>query len=733
MQLDNPTTSPQVTPPAGAPLLAVTATFTAEALEPALAFWMRESGWDIGIRFAPYNQVFQQLLDPAGLLVRNRGGVNVILLRFEDWARFGSGPSLCALEENVRHFTEALGNAAPAFHSPAIVAVCPASPAFLADPERPAFLAGMEELLRTGIQDLPAVHLVTPAEIDALYPVADPHDPHGDKLGRIPYTPVYFAALGAMLARRIHALRTPPFKVVALDCDETLWAGICGEDGPQGVVMDPPRRALQEFMLARQREGMLLCLASKNNEEDVFETFRVHPEMPLRPEHFVAHRINWDSKAANLAAIADDLDLGLDSFIFVDDNPKECTEVQAGVPEVLALPLPADASVIPVFLKHVWAFDRLRVTAEDRGRTALYAAQAQRNRLERQASSLEEFMASLKLEVRIVPAAPSDLPRVSQLTHRTNQMNATTVRRSEAELEALLRKDRLGRDREGAVAECLVAHVADRFGSYGLTGVAIIETTPEAIVVDTFLLSCRALGRGVEHRMLAAIGELAIERGVARVDVPFKPSQRNRPARLFLESVGAAYKESRGGGLVFRFPAECAARVVYKPSPRPPRPASHHRADPHPNGRSRIDYVRIATELRDPYRVVERIRAAAPARANFNHTAAPRTETERKLAAIWKELLNVGTIGIHDNFFDLGGHSLLAVQLLSRVRQAFGVELSLEVVYGGEFTIEELAKAMELKEIEQAGADRYAALLKEVEGLSDEEVRALLAEAEGQS
>lgn len=723
MQLENPTTSAQVTSPIDTPLIAVSATFTAEALEPALAFWMRELGWELGIRFAPYNQVFQQLLDPAGLLMRNRGGVNVILLRFEDWARFGAGPSLTALEENVRQFTEALGNAAPAFHSPVLVAVCPASPAFLAGSGHSDFLARMEELLRTGMRDLSAVHLVTPADIQALYPVSDPHDPHGDKLGRIPYTPAYFAALATLLARRIHALRTPPFKVVALDCDETLWAGICGEDGPQGVSMDPPRRSLQEFMLARQREGMLLCLASKNNEEDVFETFRVHPEMPLRPEHFVAHRINWDSKAINLAALADDLDLGLDSFILVDDNPKECTEVQAAAPEVLALPLPSDATEIPDFLNHVWAFDRLRVTAEDRDRTALYAAQAERSRLQRKASSLEEFLATLKLEVRIVPAAPADLPRVSQLTHRTNQMNATTVRRSEAEIEALLRGG----------YECLVTHVSDRFGSYGLTGVAILETTSEALVVDTFLLSCRALGRGVEHRMLAAIGERALERGIARVDVPFTPSQRNRPALLFLESIGAAYKETRDGGLVFRFPAECAARLVYKPAPGPPRPAAERRAAPSPNGRSRVDYVRIATELRNPNRVLEHIRAGAPARANANHTTAPRNETERRLAAIWKELLNVETIGIYDNFFDLGGHSLLAVQLLSRVRQAFGIELSLEVVYGGEFTIAELAKTMELKEIERAGEDRYAALLQEIEGLSDEEVRALLSEAEGQS
>ena len=143
-------------------------------------------------------------------------------------------------------------------------------------------------------------------------------------------------ALATAIARKIHALSHPPYKVIALDCDDTLWSGICGEDGPAGVALDPPRRALQEFMAARRAEGMLLALCSKNNEEDVVETFRVHPEMPLRFEDFAARRINWESKGANLAALAAELDLGLDSFILVDDNPKECVEAQNAAPAILA-------------------------------------------------------------------------------------------------------------------------------------------------------------------------------------------------------------------------------------------------------------------------------------------------------------------------------------------------------------------------------------------------------------
>jgi acyl carrier protein len=284
---------------------------------------------------------------------------------------------------------------------------------------------------------------------------------------------------------------------------------------------------------------------------------------------------------------------------------------------------------------------------------------------------------------------PSQLARVAQLTQRTNQMNASCIRRTEAEIQALL---------ASGEAECLTVDVKDRFGSYGLTGVVIFRCAGDALVADTFLLSCRVLGRRVEHRMVARLGEITKERGLARVEIPFVAGQRNRPAALFLESLGAT-------------------RVPDLPKPQVGRP----RACP-----TSIDYVKIATELRDPERVLERIRMASR-RPAPPMSAPPRTPLERDLAELWAELLNLQAVGIHDNFFELGGHSLLAVQLLSRVRRIYGVELSLEVVYSGAFTVAELAKAVELKEIEQAGGD-YRELLEELEELSDEEVRALLAE-----
>jgi hypothetical protein len=287
------------------------------------------------------------------------------------------------------------------------------------------------------------------------------------------------------------------------------------------------------------------------------------------------------------------------------------------------------------------------------------------------------------------------------------------VRRTEAEIAAL-------------DADCLTVRVRDRFGDYGLTGVMIFRTAPNTLQVDTFLLSCRALGRGVEHRMVAALGEIARERGLARVKIPFVMGQRNRPAELFLESIGGGELTADEAAAVRN-----VAHALSVPGRDSSRPLSSLEAQapagvPEPR---RIDYLRIATELADPEAVLELSRAAAAATTGqAHHVSEPAvTPLERQLAELWAELLNVPAVGRQDNFFELGGHSLLAVQLLSRVRQMRGVDISLEVVYGGDFTVAELAKAIELKEIELGGED-YQDLLRELEALSDDQVRALLAE-----
>jgi FkbH-like protein len=538
--------------------IAVCATFTAEPLRDSLAFWMRELGVPAEIAFAPYNQIFQQLLDPSSSLARNQRGLNVVLVRLADWlttaesAPSGTPDAARHLEANIADLVTALKSAAHRSAVPYLICVCPCSRDVLAESSTAELLEAMEERLRVELESEPGLYVVNTAELARLYPVADYEDLYAEQLGHVPYTQPFFNALGTMVARRMYRLQNPPHKVIALDCDNTLWKGICGEDGPLGVEIDPPRRALQEFLLAQREAGMLLCLCSKNNEADAFEVFTRNPGMLLRREHLTSWRINWQAKSDNLRSLADELKLGLESFIFLDDSSMECAEVESRCPEILVLQLPDDIEQLPHFLSHIWAFDHLKVTQEDKKRSALYQENVRREQLRQDSLTLEDFLASLNLKIQISPLQREQIFRVSQLTQRTNQFNCTTVRRTENEIDSLC---------QAGTMECWVIEVSDRFGEYGLVGVLICSPQGDALYVDTMLLSCRALGRRVEHKMLSHLGSLAERHGLSRVDIPFQATARNQPAFEFLESIGSRYKKEINQAHVYRLPVEVASRA----------------------------------------------------------------------------------------------------------------------------------------------------------------------------
>lgn len=712
---------------AGTITVAVTATFTAEPLEQSLAFWMQELGIPARIEFAPYNQVFQQLLDPSSLLSTNHTGVNVILVRLEDWQGESQLDARQEIERNVRDLLRALTAAAERPSTSYLLCLCPSSPSQVADPERVSSFKRMEELIVSELAQVHGIYVLTSSELTATYPVEEYDDPHADKLAHIPFTQVFFTALGTLIARKIYALRSAPYKVIVLDCDQTLWDGVCGEDGPLGIQIDPVREALQQFMVQQHDAGMLLCLCSKNNEEDVAEVFRLRSDMILKREHIVTWRLNWEAKSENIRSLAKELQLGLDSFIFIDDDPVERAEVQANCPQVLSLELPREADTIPRFLKHVWAFDRLKTTEEDSKRTAFYRQNEERERFRKESFTFGDFLAGLGLKLQISPLSGHQLARVSELTQRTNQFNLTTIRRSEAELQRLCQSGK---------TECLVVQVKDRFGDYGLVGTIIVQADSDAIAVDTFLLSCRAMGRGVEHRMLAHLGEIAKERGLKRVVLPLVPTQKNRPAQDFLGDVGTAFKEPSQDGFLFRFPAEFAANLRYSPpvadgsSAFPSEPSSSAIAPLTSAADTQAKAAllnSIATELQEAEEIHKVISAQTQLRPGTKTTfMAPYGQLEKKVAEVWSEVLGFEQVGRNDDFFALGGHSLLAMRVLSRIRQAFQIELSPGLLFTSEFTVAGLAKMVLKEQIRQAGPEEIAALLSTVEKLSDGEVKALL-------
>jgi FkbH-like protein len=731
--------------------LTIAATFTAEPVDAFLAFWMRQLSIPATIRHASYSQVFQQLLDASSLLRSNHQGINIVLVRLEDWLVLGDGVqddgsahADSELTRNVGDFIEAITAAAGSAVTPYLVCICPSSSAAIADARRARLLKSQEERIVSALKPSDNIYTITPSELAALYPVSTYEDPYTDRLGHIPFTQHFFAALGTMLARWIFALKKPPYKVIVLDCDQTLWRGVCGEVGARGIEIDAPRKALQEFMVAQQERGMLLCLCSKNNERDIVEVFELHSDMPLRREHIVAWRINWRPKSENIHSLANTLQLGLDSFIFIDDNLLECAEVRTHCPGVLALCLPQDVESIPTFLQHVWIFDHFKTTSEDRQRTAFYQQNAQRESLRREALTFEDFLQGLNLEIYISPLEVQSLNRIAQLMLRTNQFNCSSLRRSESQL----------RDCLAHGSEVLAVSVRDRFGDYGVVGAMVCESQTTSLYVDTFLLSCRALGRGVEHQMLARLGSIAMARGLRYIDILYVHTKKNSPARDFLEHTcgASATRLPHQRGYLYRFQAELASTCTYH-SAHDSELTGNAAGKPDSDGIEAVTQKQglqqrigatiieeIATELSDIDAILQRISAqgesSAERASKANYTQSddasvsyvpPQTATEKRLCAIWQELLNREQIGVHDNFFSVGGHSLLAIQLLSRVRTHFQVELPLKTLFDEDATIARLAQLIELAQIEQADMQEIEQALDELATLSDEEVAALLA------
>jgi FkbH-like protein/FkbM family methyltransferase len=589
------------------------------------------------------------------------------------------------LQTTIDEFVQALDSFTRVTSTPTILCLCPPSQGDSNAAAISRELIDGENDLAGKVRAFPGVQLIRPETILARHQTVEFHDAHANQIGHVPYTPEGFAAIGSSVFRLVAGLRRMPHKVIVLDCDNTLWRGICGEEGPLGVAVTPAHRALQEFMAGQMEAGMLLGICSKNNPQDVEAVFARNPNMVLKSSNFAASRINWIAKSENLKSLAAELNLGLDSFIFIDDNPVECAEVRAQCPQVLTLQLPAETDQWAQFLDNVWAFDHLRVTEEDRTRTQKVLENAQREKYRGQVSTLKDFIDGLQLEVKLFVPTPEQIGRVSQLAQRTNQFNFTTIRRSESDILSFLGKGN---------GYCLAVNVSDRFGDYGMVGLAIYLESHDSYDVDTFLLSCRVLGRGVEHQVLAHLGQLAVKRGKKWVRLHFRPTEKNQPARDFMKAVGSEFMQMAGTETIVRFPAEKLARLRYQPDSMQPNgtaPNGNDSAEARPNSHSSVaiaglseKFQRIAVELHDVKKICEAIEAQR-AYSNGNGTILAGNELPATLAGkilgIWQKVIGKSHIGMNDNFFEAGGTSLKAVQVVAAIRRELNLHLSIVNIF----------------------------------------------------
>lgn len=323
-------------------------------------------------------------------------------------------------------------------------------------------------------------------------------------------------------------------KCLVVDLDNTLWGGVVGEDGMENLALGPtpqgrPFWELQQYLLSLFERGVILAINSRNNWDDAIRVLREHPFMVLKEKHFAAIKMNWEDKATNLRAIAEEINIGLDSLVYLDDDPANRALVRESVPDVEVVDLPADPSEYLPTILHLNAFNTIQLTEEDRTRGAMYATDRIRQEFQTTAKDMTAFLRDLDMTVTIALADPFTIPRIAQLTQKTNQFNMTTRRYTEDDIRQLAAHPD---------TDIYSVSAKDRFGDNGLTGVAIVKKGDVEWSIDTFLLSCRVIGRRIEETLLAYILDQARRSGASRVCGEFISTKKNAVAKDFYEKNG---------------------------------------------------------------------------------------------------------------------------------------------------------------------------------------------------
>ncbi len=365
-------------------------------------------------------------------------------------------------------------------------------------------------------------------------------------MGKIGFSNEVFKQAVGDIKAGIRTLSGQAKKLIVLDLDDTLWGGILGDEGWENLSLgghSPVGEAFVDFqrsLKALTRRGIILGIASKNDEAVALEAIQRHPEMVLRQDDFAGWRINWSDKAQNIVDLAQELNLGLQSVVFIDDNPVERARVREMLPEVLVPDWPEDKTLYKKALLSLDCFDTPVISAEDAERTKMYVTERKRTAMKRQVGSLDEWLKSLDIQVRVEPLNETNLPRAAQLFNKTNQMNLTTRRMTAEELREWAEQDN---------HRLWTVRVADKYGDSGLTGIVGVELAGERAIITDYLLSCRVMGRKIEETMVSLAVNFARERGASEVLAVYRPTLKNRPCLEFWQRSGFSCEEDQ----VFRW------------------------------------------------------------------------------------------------------------------------------------------------------------------------------------
>lgn len=566
----------QLAPPSRELRIGLLHSYTSDVLDPWLSFEASLQDLNCTIYHAPYGFLRQEAVPNSGL-ARHKPDISMLMLRREDlhpdFARPLGGFSVEQQDSlRVEALAELVALVAPlraVVGGVLIVTFLPmmSSPGLgLYDAHSERSEAGWWSRFKADAARFLREQVSSALFLDLDEPVA--------QLGRERFFDARFwftarspfsAQAAREIARRVVSLgaviKHSKVKVIVLDADNTLWGGIIGEDGINGIALGPDYPgnayvAFQRRLLELQQRGFILAMCSKNNEADVDQVLREHAHQVLREEHFAARRVNWLPKPQNLESLAEELNVGLDSFVFVDDSEHECLAVRGALPQVEVIRAPIHPLSVPSCLDRVARLEILSLTAEDRAKTQMYVHERQRKDLERvvarQGGDLGDYLRSLDMFMQVAIDDPKQITRLAQLTQKTNQFNLTTRRYSEEQIRRFVEDE-----------DTLVGHfsLTDRFGSSGVVGLAILRRrASDAVELDTFLMSCRVIGRAAESAFIESLMRELSVRGVGIITAEFIPTAKNELAKDFLANHGFELQsDGKWLRVLARQPARAAA------------------------------------------------------------------------------------------------------------------------------------------------------------------------------
>jgi len=497
----------------------------AQDLAPAFA----ASGFNLSIDEANFGEVIPELLRPAS----GDYDAYVLILDMEGFhphdGRQETDKNLTLLSERIDLLTSSLTSFASQSTAPIFLNTLPLPPApavgFM-DCHHADGMRTSVALLNGALAELASQHnqIVLIDSFAALAGLA-PASWSDAKMwfyGRIPYSAEASRALATSFANAWRAEKRGPAKVLAIDLDNTMWGGIFGEDGISGLQCgdDFPGnafKAMQNEFLRLKKQGMILAILSKNDPAAI-SAFADHPGIIMKEDDFVAHRINWAPKPQNIRELASEINVGLDSFIFLDDSPHERESMRALAPQVLTPELPDDPAQRPAFLRALAKTWPIRLTQEDAQRSNMYLARRKAGEAQSSASSFEDYLAGLQQKLLIEEVSETTLPRLAQMHQKTNQFNLTTQRYDEAELKEMMNDPN---------AMVVLGQVSDKFGDHCISICATVAINSKQAELKTLLMSCRVIGREVEVAFLGAILEKLRDSGVETLKASYIPTEKN--------------------------------------------------------------------------------------------------------------------------------------------------------------------------------------------------------------